>query len=390
MHFTALFASLAARRFNQTAYERASLLKGITRRVPASPFNPCPTVFRRMQPPAIFLDTSAFSEAFLPPVFANREQEFSRLRKCLAPLVQRKPTRNVWLHGPPGSGKTSIAKFLLNELEDRHGIRGAYVNCWETETFYSVLDKLVRDFRILGAERLSTLYKMERLETFLQGRPFLVVLDEIDKPSPKERDAIIYNLCGVPYVSLICVCNSRYFYYSLDSRVRSRLDAALIEFRPYSLDQLEEILQQRAEAGLGAETQNPWLFRKIAEHANGDARVAIQTLRNAAVQAGGSERIETRHLTAAETQARSSKRKYLLAKLTDHHRLLYEVIQEAGEINSRQLWEEYLKRCRQKRIRSAAARTFSLYLRQIAESELISYRRALGVKGNIRIFQVRQ
>ncbi len=86
----------------------------------------------------------------------------------------------------------------------------------------------MRDLRILGAERLSTLYRMERFVQFLGKKPFLLLLDEIDKPTAKERDTIVYSFSSIPNTVLICISNSRYGYYELDSRVRTRFQPTLI------------------------------------------------------------------------------------------------------------------------------------------------------------------
>ena len=103
----------------------------------------------------IITNASSFAESYVPSVFVARDGELQKLRVSVAPLLKNQPMRHIWIHGPPGTGKTCAAKQLLNELEERHRIRGAYINCWESDTFFSILDKIVRDFRILGAERLS-------------------------------------------------------------------------------------------------------------------------------------------------------------------------------------------------------------------------------------------
>lgn len=233
---------------------------------------------------------------------------------------------------------------------------------------------------------------MARLEKHLQDRPCVLILDEIDKPTAKERDSIIYNFCAMPNVALICICNSRHFYYTLDSRVRSRLDAVLIEFKLYTQEQIEEILRQRAELGLKGEQTEEDIFQKIGQLANGDARVAIQTLRHAVSAADGnrSAQILAHHLKTAHRSAGDAKKKYLLAGLGDHFKVIYEVIRARGQIESGLLWKEYLNYCKKAKLQAAAPRTFSLYLKRLAELDLIAYRRALGVKGNIRIFEIRQ
>lgn len=153
-------------------------------------------------------------------------------------------------------------------------MQGIYLNCWEHNSYYSILDKLVRQLRILGAEKLNTSYKLERLKQFIGQKPFIIVLDEIDKPKRTERDSIIYILCNMGNIGLICVCNSRSVLYSMDERIKSRLNAKLFEFNQYTEEDLAFILELRAELALRPDSWNEKTFFKIAKLANGDARVA--------------------------------------------------------------------------------------------------------------------
>jgi archaeal cell division control protein 6 len=344
-----------------------------------------------MNETTILKDKSVFGEAYLPPQLIGKGKEFAKLRNALDSIAQGRTTKNVWLHGPPGSGKTAAAKLLLNYYEDRFGIQGIYANCWETTTYFSLLEKMVRDFRILGAERLNSLYRMERIEKHLHARPLLVVLDEIDKPSPRERDTMIYNLCSMPNVCLICICNSRHFFLTLDSRVRSRLDPLLMEFTSYTSDEIEEILRQRSELGMKGEAISDQVLLQVSRLAKGDARVAIQTLLHLATrwERGRTGTIAPEDVEGSEIASVELKRKYLLAKLTSHHKLLYQAISDHADIPSGTLWRSYLKVCQKMRARPVASRTFSLYLRQLEEFELISYRRALGIRGQVRIYHIR-
>ena len=330
-------------------------------------------------------------ETYVPPDIPAREPQIQELSLCLSPALRKKKPIHAWIFGKPGTGKTLIAKFILRKIEREAYVDGVYVNCWEQNSYYSVLDKLVRELRILGAEKLNTSYKLERLEIFLGQKPFIIVLDEIDQPHSKERDSIIYNLCNIGNVGLICVCNSRSVLYSMDERIRSRLNAKQIDFRPYTEDDLAYILERRAELALHPQSWTRGTLDKIASLAEGDARVAIQTLKTSAYNAENdlSQKIREKHIREGYNSAKDIKKTYLLNKLTTHHRLLYDLVKERKTIHSGQLWKVYLEKCAELKKQAIALRTYSEYMNKLIELDLVQWDRAL-VRGKVRTFKASQ
>lgn len=81
------------------------------------------------------------------------------------------------------------------------------------------------------------------------------------------------------------------------------------------------------------------------------------------------------------------KKSYLLSKLTQHHRLLHEIIRKQREILSGKLWSLYLRQCQRNGIRPMAVRTFSIYTNKLVELGLIKAERAL-VKGKVRLLKI--
>ena len=109
-----------------------------------------------------------------------------------------------------------------------------YVNCWQHRSLYSVLQAITDDLKILGAEAQNTNVKLVRIRQALRGRPFVVILDEIDRPIPAQREEIIYGLLGLPRGALACVANGTQVLATMDERVRSRLSPMVIQLSPYS------------------------------------------------------------------------------------------------------------------------------------------------------------
>lgn len=344
-----------------------------------------------IEEPTIVTNPDLLDEYYIPPDIPAREPQIKELTDCLAPALKKKKPVHAWLHGKPGTGKTLIAKFILRKIEKEGYVKGIYLNCWEHNTYFSVLDKLIRELRILAGEKKYSFFKRERLERFLGKIPFIIVLDEIDQPNPKERNSIIYNLCNLGNIGLICICNSRYILFTMDGRIKSRLNARLIEFDSYNSKDLAYILEQRSDFSLLPQSWNKSILEEIAELAEGDARVAIQTLKNAAYVAENdlSQKIKKKHVEEGYTSAKNLKKTYLLNKLTTHHRLLYKLVKENKEIESGELWKIYIKKCKKKNKQPIAIRTYSEYMNKLIELDLVQWDRALK-RGKVRVFKIRK
>lgn len=338
---------------------------------------------------SIITNPELLDETYIPANIPVRESHIKELTFCLKPATKKKKPMHAWLHGRPGTGKTLTSKFILRKIKEEGYVDGVYINCWEHNSYYSVLDKLVRELRILGAEKLNTSYKLERLERFVGRKPFIIVLDEIDQPKRYERDSIIYNLCSIGNVGLICVCNSMGILYSMDERIRSRLNAKQLEFNHYSEDDLAFILKRRAELALCPGSWSLKTLNKIASLAEGDARVAIQTLKNSAYHAENDlcMTIKEKHIKKGHSSVKVLNMTYLLDKLSSHHRLLYELVKKKKEINSGELWKAYLAKCKKLKKQPIALRTFSEYMNRLIELDLVQWDRAL-VRGKVRVFKV--
>ncbi|MEM4185604.1 MAG: hypothetical protein QXE50_08180, partial [Nitrososphaerota archaeon] len=277
------------------------------------------------------------------------------------------------------------------DVMHRQGVKGVYVNCWENKTLYFVADRIVREQRILFAEKTEAVLKLERFQRTLGNKPFVLVLDEIDKPVPAERDAILYHLSGIGNVGLVCICNSRSFLLSLDQRILSRLGLRAIGFEPYSQEEMRAILKERAEAGLRKGTWDEETLLGIVRLSEGDARVAIQTLKNAAesAEARRSPAIGEEDITGGYGIARELKQHYLLSGLTEHHRIIFDLVKAAGEqgVLSNTLWQSYLNRCTERGKKPVATRTFSAYIATLLGLGLIQEERA-PLRGNLRLLKV--
>lgn len=337
------------------------------------------------------MNPDVLSENHLSTEMHGREHQVKEIALCLQPVIEGGKPVNCWLHGKSGAGKTATARYVLRRLHAEAGVGGIYVNCWENPTFFSILERIARELRMLGADKLRTSFMLERLKRHISNDRLIIVLDEIDQAPPKERHAILYNLSNLPTVGLVCVCNSEHTYFGLEERIKSRLNPARIRFDVYSPNELLSILNQRSNQALAPCTFTGELLRTIAKLAEGDARVAIQTLKNSAYMAerdSGAE-ITISHIRRAWNTAKDLKKTYLLRKLTDHHMLLHELIAKNKGILSGDLWRLYLKTCGSRKVKPIAIRTYYDYCNKLVELGIVQAKRA-AIQGKVREFSAHQ
>ncbi len=339
---------------------------------------------------SVIVNPDLLAEDYIPEKIPGREQQLKAIGRCLMPALSRNKPLHAWLSGASGSGKTATSKYVLKQMQLEANVRGIYVNCWECHTLHLVMERIVTDLRLLHTAQSSTTYKLMKFQRHIQAEPFIIVLDEVDKPEPKEKNTILYSLSTLGKVGLICISNDKLAFYSLEDRVKSRLNPVQLDFFPYTPEDLVEILNDRANLSLVPGCWNGQLLENIANLSGGDARVAIQTLKDAAYDAGANRDkiIGESHIRNGWKNALNWKRTYLLEKLTPDHRLLYGLVKNNPGIVSGNLWQTYMLQARERGTEPIAIRTFSKYMSQFRDLGLIRVEPAKVKEGNVRKFYV--
>ena len=143
---------------------------------------------------------------------------------------------------------------------------------------------------------------------------FIVTLDEIDRSFQKNGDDIFYYLTSIndklknSAVSVIGITNNTKFTEFLSPRIKSRLCEVKIVFPPYSVEQLMDILNERAKEafneGILEDGVIPFCAAITAQN-GGDARKALNLLRMAAdvAERNGDDKITEAHIRYAKNEA---------------------------------------------------------------------------------------
>ena len=203
--------------------------------------------------------------------FVGNKRAVSEVEKWLKKWKNKPPRKKaLFIYGPPGIGKTSIAEVLAKE----HGFELIEVNA--------------SDKRNKGTLE-EDLGKTVKQNITLFGKKRLILIDEMDGLSgSQDRGGIsaISNIIEETTSPMILVANT--IEENMESRFRSILKKAKsIEFKPLKHQEITLKLNQLAEKQ--EITVNPEVLTEIAIKSNGDLRSAINDLE---IVACGKENVE--------------------------------------------------------------------------------------------------
>ncbi len=293
---------------------------------------------------AVIRDEAALLDAYAPDRIEHRDGQKQQLAACLRPVTLNRRPRNAFIYGPCGTGKTLVANYMLKELEQHTSkARGAYVNCWKRNTTHAALVEILNQLDIYTNYRQAVTDLLRYLEKESARKQVLVCLDEIDALDSME---LLYDLSRSG-IGVVAVSNDAYALMDIDQRIKSSLSVENIEFPMYTVEEVFDILQQRKQYAFVPGSAPERALKLAARLSGGDARIALETVRRAALMAEDEEReaFNVEDVKKAYTGGTKNFRKTeALKRLNEHEKAIYLVLDEKGELSTKKLWEEYNKR----------------------------------------------
>lgn len=278
-----------------------------------------------------------FDEEHVPDRLQHRDAECQFLAEAFEPALHGDQPHDVLVHGPHGVGKTVLTRHTFDQLHRRVDVQYAHVDAMGKSTagiVRATLQELGADPDLNAATEDLCLQLRERVD-----EPVIVVLDEGD--DLPTTDALA-RLTDVPLLGVVPVVHDPDEWLArVDDKIRDALHGKTLELNRYSVPELADILEPRVRGGLLTTVDRRYL-EGIADHAVGQARKGIQTLRAAAKLAGQRNcRVEAVPVDEAHQVALRRIRQANLNSLPFHHNVLYELIRDAGSLEPGELHRRY-------------------------------------------------
>lgn len=253
-------------------------------------------IFRRAKEgKALFTNRSALSPEYVPDQLPFRDDQIKAVAEVLATVLHGSRPSNLLLYGKTGTGKTAVARYVLSKLQGEvapnSGLVVAYVNTRQANTEYRTLAELGLALNVqIPFTGLSTGEVIARIFREVQTKKIklILVLDEIDYLVKAFGDGTLYEFTRsserlVPgFLSMVGISNDLKFKEGLDPRVLSSLSEEELIFPPYTVEELRQILNARADAAFRRSTVMASAINLCAAMAgseHGDARRAVDLLR---------------------------------------------------------------------------------------------------------------
>lgn len=268
----------------------------------------------------IFHDRSKLSSRYIPDELHHREKEMSLLLTIFKDSYI-KPDEFLFstpqIVGRSGIGKTStilkFSKMLENEfIKSGLTLKVAYINLKlqggnKYAVYRFLLEKIAPE---LPSQGLSAEEMLRYLLSYLTDNKLytLIILDEIEFLLRSNKDSgIIYDFtrlnefdlskhCNV--IGVVFIARSTDFHDKIESSELSTLGRLPIEFKPYSIDEISDILLTRTSESFNPNVVGTDIIDEVSlittsSQVGGDVRYALDLLLYAGnlAEANGRDRI---------------------------------------------------------------------------------------------------
>ncbi|AEH61350.1 orc1/cdc6 family replication initiation protein [Methanosalsum zhilinae DSM 4017] len=303
----------------------------------------------------IFRNPEILEIDHIPEKFAHRDTQLQSLGYSLMPAARNIRPVNCLLSGPPGTGKTTAALKIFNEMKEHtNNIFFVKVNCQIDSTRFAVASRIFKNvFQISPpASGVSFRKLFEKImDKLVQDEKTLIVaLDDINYLFYEgHADHLMYSLLRAheqypgARIGVVVIISETGKLYQFDQKVSSVFLPEEIYFPRYNFEELQDIISNRINYAFFENVVSDEVRDLIVQYVDdtGDLRIGIDLLKRAGLNA---ERRADRKIIIEDVKQAYEKSRLVhlcrnIRSLTSEEKLLLGMVSQkdqtpAGELYS--------------------------------------------------------
>lgn len=295
---------------------------------------------------SLFVNEIVLDFDYMPHIIKYRENQQGYIAECIKPLILNRNGRNLIITGKPGIGKTIAVKHIFNELKkETNDIKTIYVNCWKKDTPYKVALEICNQVGYKWIQNKKTDELVKEIAKILNKGKVVFCFDEVDKLTDM---GIVYSLLeDIHRKSFLFITNDSEFLNKIDDRIKSRLMAESLEFKPYNYEETKGILLQRREHAFVPGIFDDNAFMEIVDKTFEleDIRTGLFLLRESGnvAESRSSRNVEDKDCAKAIEKLRDFKKKKL-SDLDDEELFALDIVKNNSGKMAMEIYDEYKKK----------------------------------------------
>ena len=222
---------------------------------------------------SVFKNQEIFNIDYFPEIIQCRDNELKSILINIKPLLTNNNVLNTIIMGNTSTGKTTVIKHALMEIEQFTDIKTCYLNCNIQNTARKCYFQIFRVlFGFAPQNNIGTEIIQEEIMEKLEEESFILVIDDLNYLPKGDSNKLINELLRANEfyhlnMAVIIIVNNRLFKYSLEKNAQSVLQCNEIEFKDYTIEEMYAILKYRCDLGFKKGVITDEQIMKISETA---------------------------------------------------------------------------------------------------------------------------
>lgn len=334
---------------------------------------------------SVFKDPKILSEDYIPKTdkFLFRDAEINSIIENLSSVFNGIPPNNMFIYGPPSTGKTHVILSIINKLNEYANIynmntKFLYINAGgktTSQVLVKVANKIGLNAMINMGSNIFTLIE----SNIHNNKNYFFVFDEFDRIKKTPQYQNPYDIIVNPFtrmgsnVRIAVIVNNYRIYDKLEKPTKSSFSPVKLYFRAYNIDETIRIITDRCKDAFKGDVIDDdtiiefgrWIYKSGV-----DLRTAFKVLLRAGHIASIKkiQKIMYKDLRLAFMEVEEDMLRNTLIKLKDngllfvHSIALAQKLHNFEEIEKNTVYETYVQCCEEVGIPPLTWKHISTYI----------------------------